>query len=102
MQDDPNDNIDSSFIQSSPAPQTIRASSLVDTEKHRQSHGRIFRARGAPSYRGETYFGLHSAASIMDGMTPDLPPGVDIGRSRGTLGGTSQPFRSERGPYALM
>lgn len=37
----------------------------------------------------------------METYPPELPPGVDIGRSRRTHIGTSQPFRSERGPYAL-
>ncbi|RDW60596.1 hypothetical protein BP6252_11979 [Coleophoma cylindrospora] len=85
---------------SQPEPQSFTSSSPVPASSHPRP-GRLVKARGAPSYHGESYFGHHSAASIMQASTPELPRGVDIGRSRRTQSRTSQPYRSERGPYAL-
>lgn len=65
--------------------------------------GRLYKMRDAPSYHGNSYFGHHSAAAFIGDTSPDLSSGIHIGYSHRThLGGSTQPFRSERGPYAQL
>ncbi|KAH8678400.1 fungal-specific transcription factor domain-containing protein [Xylariales sp. PMI_506] len=84
------------------APQPEASLSPLDSSTSHEPRGTLLKARGAPSYHGKSYFGYLSAAYMMETSTPELPRGVDIGRSRRTQIDTSQPYRSERGPYALM
>lgn len=81
---------------------TINSFSAV-TEGSVSRPGQLFRVRDAPSYHGNSYFGHHSAAALMGDRSSDLSDGIHVGYSHRTrLGGSSQPFRSERGPYAQL
>jgi len=65
--------------------------------------GQLFMVRDAKSYHGNSYFGHHSAAALMGNPSSDLSDGIHVGYSHRTrLGGSTQPFRSERGPYAQL
>ncbi|KAE9373258.1 hypothetical protein N431DRAFT_557410 [Stipitochalara longipes BDJ] len=61
---------------------------------------RLFKARGAPSYHGDSHFGHQSAAVMMETSAPEMSGGHDAGLSRRARLGETQAFRSERGPYA--
>jgi hypothetical protein len=88
------------------APQTHEQRSTVDLSPvaaHSQAPrpGQLYRVRDAPSYHGNSYFGHHSAAALIGDPSSDLSDGIHVGYSHRTrLGGSTQPFRSERGPYA--
>jgi hypothetical protein len=90
------------------APQTHEQRSTVDLSPvaaHSQAPrpGQLYRVRDAPSYHGNSYFGHHSAAALIGDPSSDLSDGIHVGYSHRTrLGGSTQPFRSERGPYAQL
>jgi hypothetical protein len=89
-----------------PQPNESRSTvnpSPVATHARAPQQGQLYRVRDAPSYHGNSYFGHHSAAALIGDPSSDLSDGVHVGYSHRTrLGGSTQPFRSERGPYAQL
>ncbi|KEQ91341.1 hypothetical protein AUEXF2481DRAFT_498927 [Aureobasidium subglaciale EXF-2481] len=85
----------------------IRGSGSTNASSHDPDEtpqpGRLYRIRDAPSYYGHSYFGPHSAAALIGDSSSALSDGISVGYSHRTrLGGSTQPFRSERGPYAQL
>jgi hypothetical protein len=86
-----------------PEPRSTVSSFPVVTQGPASRPGQLYRVRDAPSYHGNSYFGHHSAAALMGDPSSDLSDGIHVGYSNRTrLGGSTQPFRSERGPYAQL
>jgi hypothetical protein len=89
-----------------PQPNESRSTvnpSPVATHARAPQQGQLYRVRDAPSYHGNSYFGHHSAAALIGDPSSALSDGIHVGYSHRTrLGGSTQPFRSERGPYAQL
>ncbi|KAG0649178.1 putative transcriptional regulatory [Hyphodiscus hymeniophilus] len=77
-----------------------RQAVISNTRPLSQHLGRLFKARGAPSYHGNSYFGHQSAADMMEASTLEMSGGPDAGLSHRSRTCATQAFRSERGPYA--
>ncbi|KAK6075126.1 nucleus protein [Seiridium cupressi] len=72
--------------QQTPAPATV---------------GRLWNSRGAPTYHGDSYFGLQAAADMMHVESPQLPVGMNgIRARRHRQSSHAKAYRSEKGVYA--
>lgn len=67
--------------------------------------GQLLHARGAPSYHGSSYFGLQSAASMMQVESPELPVGISGIHNAASRNNMQRQvpnprfYRDEKGPY---